>query len=857
MERYKKRDMLQSVSALIKANDSILRMIVSNMDVASQALVQCQEAAIMLGTYIETLGEKYADLVILLEDYCENIYLMSENFADEKLCRKLTKKIQRQLMRLENSIKYEMPDDRKEIVFLPYMASMWDSLESIWRAADQDDNVDVYVIPIPYYDKNPDGSLRDEHYEGNLYPDYVTVTRYDEYDFEGRRPDVIFIHAPYDECNHVTSVHPYFYAKNIRNYTDMLVYIPYFILKEIEPDDQGAIDTMKHFCFIPGVIYADKVIVQSEKMRRIYINEYIKAAKEMGLSGEHTNRSFLEQKILGIGSPKVDKVLMTRKENLVVPDEWLKLIEKPDGSLKKIIFYNTSISALLHNDERMLIKMESVFKSFKEKKADFTLLWRPHPLIENTLTSMRPELWDKYKVVRDKYISDGWGIYDNTSDMDRAVALSDAYYGDPSSIVQLYEKTGKLTMIQKPELNEKYEKILLSSRDWYVDGEQAWFVDSEQSILFCVNLHTRVCEFQEEIPSENSKRYGLNPRCVGFGDDIFCMPSMGTHIWVFQKKIRKFLKIGIDNFDRCSPIGVYWSFVYNDKIYAVSYGIGRIIEINPVTKEVDSYYPIEMDVTAPYVCMAENIIYSLASELNKIICFDVLKKETFIYNIPDIDKKIREICVDGKKIWMCGYYKEIYLWNKEDDSINIINDFPARFGVYNSGKDKEDILDCESYEYESPAFAVLVAVDEYIWCIPYMTNKILYINRNTYKIEALDIEGEVETEKSILSRRFTNGKYYLVYIRENRYIGLFSTKNNHIVEIDARERKTEVYEYSYSDLCQERVKRVFLKDKDIMYENAVINLENYFDGTLEVNAENGVNGFNNIGLNIYQEIICL
>ncbi|MDE6603796.1 MAG: hypothetical protein K2K90_16960 [Lachnospiraceae bacterium] len=444
--------MLQTVDTLLKANDAIVRTRTSNPQGAAEALVQCQESAIALGTYIDTLDERFAPLVHTLEDYCENIYQMSENLPDENLCRKYAKKIQKQLTGLRNGIKYDLPDDKKEIVFLPYKASMWDSLESVWKAADGDPECDAYVIPIPYFDKNPDGSFREEHYEGDLYPKNVPITRYDEYDLEARHPDVIYIHNPYDECNHVTSVHPYFYSKNLRNYTDKLVYIPYFILGEIEPDNQKAVDGMKHFCFTPGTIYAHQVVVQSENMRQIYINEYLKAAKEMGLPGEHVDRKFLEKKFLGTGSPKVDKVLNTKKEDLEIPAEWLKVIEKPDGSWKKIIFYNTSVSALLKHSEKMLRKMESVFGIFKENQDEVALLWRPHPLIQATIESMRPELWAAYKEIRDRYIKEGWGIYDDTADMDRAVTMSSAYYGDgSSSVVQLYKKTGQPIMIQNVE----------------------------------------------------------------------------------------------------------------------------------------------------------------------------------------------------------------------------------------------------------------------------------------------------------------------------------------------------------------------------------------------------------------------
>ena len=78
---------------------------------------------------------------------------------------------------------------------------------------------DAYVIPIPYFDKNPDGSFREMHYEGDQYPDYVPITKYDEFNFERHHPDTIFIHNPYDDLNLVTSVHPYFFSDKLKKYT--------------------------------------------------------------------------------------------------------------------------------------------------------------------------------------------------------------------------------------------------------------------------------------------------------------------------------------------------------------------------------------------------------------------------------------------------------------------------------------------------------------------------------------------------------------------------------------------------------------------------------------------------------------
>lgn len=106
-------------------------------------------------------------------------------------------------------------------------ASMWDSLESVWKAADEDGFCDAYVVPISYYNKNPDGSFREMHYEGSQYPDNVPITSYEDYDFKTRKPDIVYIHNPYDNVYLVTSVHPFFFSENLKKYTDKLVYIPY------------------------------------------------------------------------------------------------------------------------------------------------------------------------------------------------------------------------------------------------------------------------------------------------------------------------------------------------------------------------------------------------------------------------------------------------------------------------------------------------------------------------------------------------------------------------------------------------------------------------------------------------------
>ncbi len=453
MRKKQKQEILNILKTLGAAHEVVKNAVDNgNIPGARNMLAKCQQAAIAVGTNIEQSEGGNQAAVLCLKEYCEvvfNIYekLETGTYNADRAYRVLSG----QIIKVENIVKNDI-SVRKEIAFFPYKASMWDSLESAYLAAKATPGCDVYCVPIPYFDLNSDGSFGAMHYEGREYPKGIEITDWQEYNFEKRMPDEIYIHNPYDNYNLVTSVHPRFYSHNLKQYTEKLVYIPYFILVEIEPDNQAAIDRIKHFIWTPGVIYADEVIVQSEKMKQIYVNEYLKTAQKNGLQGPHLNRRYLEQKIRGAGSPKLDRVQRIKKGELEIPLEWQKIIRKIDGMDRKIIFYNTSITALLEHGDKMLQKMERVFAVFKEHKDDVVLLWRPHPLLPSSIKAMRPHLWEKYSQIVEKYKQEAWGIYDDSVDIDRAVILSDAYYGDVSSVVQLCRKRGIPVMIQNVDV---------------------------------------------------------------------------------------------------------------------------------------------------------------------------------------------------------------------------------------------------------------------------------------------------------------------------------------------------------------------------------------------------------------------
>lgn len=406
--------------------------------VAMQLLESCQTGAIALGNAIEQLKGEGFRTVGLLETYCEQVYQIHEEMmqlgcADAEA---IYQSLQEALKRVEDSMEKDIKE-RKEVVFFSFKSSAWDSFERVWREAAADPQCDVYVIPIPYYERNADSSFGAMHYEPEGYPDYVPLTSCEEYRVEQRLPDVIFIHNPYDECNQTTSVHPEFYSKHLKEYTEKLIYIPYFVLDEIPPEDERSLQNMEYYVTMPGVVHADTVIVQSEHMKQLYVEKLTEFA------GEDT-REIWEKKILGTGSRNIK----AQKDVQKCPEEWQHIIQKKDGSRKKVILYYNGLSEFVQYKEQMVEKIREVFQIFSDNRDEVTVLWKLHPLIKVTLEQTEEELYRQYCLLEQEFCAQAFGVMARDETDEQIVEFCDAYYGDASSLAHLCRNTGKPVMLQ-------------------------------------------------------------------------------------------------------------------------------------------------------------------------------------------------------------------------------------------------------------------------------------------------------------------------------------------------------------------------------------------------------------------------
>ena len=412
-------------------------------------LEQCQELAIQTGTIIEESYGEGTSVVKSLEDYCELVYKYHEQMVNNAGLIKSEEYNENMYSDLSGQLTCtgdRMNEDirpRKEIVFFPYKPSKWMYMENEWERACSLPDTDVYVIPIPYYHKNCLGAIESEHYDVEGYPDYVDIIDYNSYNYEINQPDKIYIQVPYDDDNYSLTVNPYFYAKNLKKYTDELVYLPCFVQEEFDISDERAYKTMNYYAVSPGVVYADRVILQSEHMKDMYVKKLVDF---FGEDSKNIWESKLEAK------PEDYDMAAMKRSKADIPEEWRDVVFRSDGSTKKVILYNIGVDSLAEYGDRMIDKIRASLNIFKDNKEDVALIWRSDPLIREAVAVNDSKLYLKYSAAIDEYKRSGYGIYYEGNDTEKLLEIIDAYYGDVDKLIQKCRSRKIPVMIQNVEV---------------------------------------------------------------------------------------------------------------------------------------------------------------------------------------------------------------------------------------------------------------------------------------------------------------------------------------------------------------------------------------------------------------------
>ncbi len=672
MRKYIKRELCNIIEQLAKVNETLITNGhgISQEQVQS-VLVDCQQGAVAIGNKVEECEGEGTEAICLLEDYCEKAYLLYINWMDVNVREKELKRVSSLLNKVKSTILYDIKDSKKEVVFLPYKASMWDSLESVWKAADEDPDCNAYVVPIPYYDKNPDGSLGAMYYEGAEIAKIVPILDWKKVDLEKMHPDAIVYHNPYDSGNYITSIHPDYYSAKIKTYTELMVYIPYFV---------SIGSGTELFCTATGVLWADKVYVASQVVKDTYRNAFEE------LADMKIEKLIDINKVVVAGSPKVDRILRyaEKVELCDICEKWRSIIY--NDKKKTVILFNTSIGDLLKYNDIYLERMKETFEYFYNNK-ECALWWRPHPLLKSTLNAMRPQLYDKYLLLENYFIEKEIGIYDDTSDVDRAIAMADAYYGvESSSLVTMFGLTGKPILIQSfSELYDESFDSVFSFHDCVEYEGHIYFSSANTNGLFKANLETEMVEFVGRFFGEDIFKRDLHLKTLLIGKEIWFIPYNAERISIYNLEEKVFSQIDIN---QGSTNEKYVMANYtSDKIYLIPFKSNELIEIDLRTHELvvreqwmnEIKKLCEIQDDNAFVrngsCICDNKLYMAPVSADALVEVDLCTSEVFIYECPFEVKGFQEIVrIKEQLVLLPKYSGKIFIWDFKQKEFELLAD---------------------------------------------------------------------------------------------------------------------------------------------------------------------------------------
>lgn len=820
MRKTQKRELLECIDSLHQAHEEIKTALLrEENDLACKMIGECQDFAAVLGESIEKAEGEGQAAVVSVEDYCELLFHVYEQIAKAQAddgqmnagqdgerqtgsgqinANKIHKVLRKQLLAMENSVKNNIPI-RKEIVFFPYKASMWDSLESVYLAAKEDPDCDVYCVPIPYYDLNPDQSFGNLHYEGELYPDYVTVTDWQQYRFEERKPDAVYIHNPYDGCNLVTSVHPRFYASNLKKYTEQLVYIPYY-------STSGGMSEAQSLC--PAYLYADHIVIQAPKFRAYF------------------DRNLPDRKFLPFGSPKFDRVANQCMNPPEPPAGWQRKMTGRDGRRRRVYFYNTSIGSMLADTENFLKKTKYVFTCF-EGREDVCLLWRPHPLLETTFDSMRPQYRQEYDALKAFFIEKELGILDITPDIAASVALSDAYIGEAgTSVTSLFGVAGKPIFILNNKILESpgedgWREVARAGFDYQ---EQDRFTIIQGNKLYISEPGQYNYRYCCDLSEQNFRReYSV---VVQIEDRMYACPAMAQNILVLGEQCVE-NKIELIQ-EAITGTAFSWAWKYGRFLLLQPLNYPAVVRYDTKTGEC-AYFKEHINVFVKEregrkitggAYLHQGCLYLASPTDNQVWTLDIERGEVRVMEIPIRSRcGCNEFVEYQNELWMLPYMGSVIVcWN-------------PRTGVVREYDGVSDELACMDLNggqaCEERPFSTMAFYGDYMYLAPLQANMYFRLHMCSGQVEQWKLPFESIAKQNVFFpwwKPETDEGWLRIYSNTERrlYAVNMETGESKEIEIKFDREELEAHEPGFGEYAETLPYACI--------ENALYPLERFLDG---------------------------
>jgi hypothetical protein len=422
---------------------------------------------------------------------------------------------------------------------------------------------------------------------------------------------------------------------------------------------------------------------------------------------------------------------------------------------------------------------------------------------------MRPRLLGEYEQLIEDYKRDGWGIFDDSSDLHRAIAWSDVYYGDHSSVMAMFDAVGKPVVLQNVAVRESFGDRAFFW-DFFAINNDFWFCAWGSNVLFKMNRETWELEYMNNFPSSTSYFYRTGTFYNGNGCLYFTpinfnelaeyniLENTMNSIYYECSKLNKDNKL---DFLSAMNYGIYIFF-------SPCYAYNAIIRFNTDSKEIDFFddwieylKQLAIDkkgaILSRPILSSENTFMFTIIGTNVVVEFNMNTLKSHIYDIGQKDYQYNDICFDGENFWLSPYRNgPIVKWNPD---IGIIKEFanPAEESIHENDFRFGRIIFCEGY----------------VWLFPSYSKQTFKINIKMG--EVLKVE-EFKPDFTKNESRLYPAAYGAVQNIGN-VIYAFDLKDGTFIEYDCKTQKKREKIIKYSQSMMEKIKS--MKEKHFLFKD--------------------------------------
>ncbi len=418
------------------------QQLIQNKPVENQNILpECQQLAVDLGTLIENVkGENslnVKEIVSYIEAYCEALYKtynfladtadISENWSLDS--QEFSDSVSNLKAAFENvkEIINERLLKKKVILFVTTGQKQWNGFKKLYNinSSNKDNEVFVVLVPVAFKDALGRASFDNVQIKDtDFLPQEAEARSWQDIDLGLLKPDIIYIQEPYDRENPCLTIPPKFYAGNLRNYTDCLIYAPPFYVSEFNENDIRDVYNLKHYVTAPGIVYADRILVQSENMKAMYVKKLTEFA------GEETYNIW-EQKI---------------KAAELYNNEEIKADKVND---KKTVLFCIGENELAGKKAAVLSEIKKRLEIFEENSSVFNLKICMYPPDLDAWESIDADTTKSLMKLLGEYTEKPWcKMYDiSSTEWDDIARENNIYYGSPSPLAHMFAIRHKPVMI--------------------------------------------------------------------------------------------------------------------------------------------------------------------------------------------------------------------------------------------------------------------------------------------------------------------------------------------------------------------------------------------------------------------------